>query len=258
MGAVRALNDNAGVEAAFRNRPAGRRTADASYDLATMVRSGTRRSLGGKSSVLRLAAAAAAGYVVGTTPSADLASRIATGGAVDLRRAGTGNPGAVNAAALLGRKWGYAVLAADTAKGAGACMVGRRLAGDTGAHVSGTAAVVGHCYPLWNGFKGGKGVAVSLGQCAATFPLYAPLDVAVAWAVGRWRGRTLPGTAVASVAWVAAGVLWWRRGWPNPGGPRPGPALPVAAAVTSAVILRRFAGAARPVTPGIIPPASPS
>lgn len=218
-----------------------------------------RRQDGGeKRSAGPLIASAVAGYFIGTIPSADVASRLATGGEIDLRKAGTGNPGAVNAAAILGRPWGWSVLAADTAKGMGACLTGRRVAGNTGAHVAGTAAVIGHCFPVWKRFEGGKGVAVSLGQCAATFPVYAPVDVGVAWAVGRWKQRTLPGTVVASATWVAAGLLWWWRGWPNPGGPRPGPALPAAAALSSAVILYRFAGAARPDVPGLIPTAQPA
>jgi glycerol-3-phosphate acyltransferase PlsY len=115
------------------------------------------------------------------------------------------------------------------------------LAAGIGAHVGATAAVVGHCFPVWNGFRGGKGVSTSCGQCLATFPAYLPIDLAVAWAVARWRQRALPATAVASAAWVAAGVVWWRRGWPNAWGPEPTAALPVSAAVTSAVILSRFA-----------------
>lgn len=183
---------------------------------------------------------AAAGYLIGTVPCADTAARLATGGTTDLREAGTGNPGAVNAMAVLGRSWGWGILAADAAKGAVACSVGRRLAGTTGANVAGAAAVVGHCLPLWNGFRGGKGVAVSLGQCAATFPAYLPIDLGVAWGVGRWTGRTLPGTAVASATWVCAGLLWWRKGWPNGWGPEPTAALPVSAAVSSAVIMYKF------------------
>jgi glycerol-3-phosphate acyltransferase PlsY len=185
-------------------------------------------------------ASAAAGYVIGTVPCADTAARIATGGQTDLRSAGTGNPGAVNAMGVLGPAWGWGILAADAAKGALACAAGRRLAGATGAHVAGAAAVVGHCLPVWNGFRGGKGVAVSLGQCAATFPAYLPIDLGVAWAVGRWTGRTLPGTAVASATWVTAGVLWWRKGWPNGWGPVPTAALPASAALSSAVIMYKF------------------
>jgi glycerol-3-phosphate acyltransferase PlsY len=190
--------------------------------------------------VLGVAAAAAAGYLLGTLPCADAAARLATGNAGDLRTQGTGNPGAVNAMAVLGKSWGWGILVADATKGAVACGLGRRLAGATGAHVAGTAAVVGHCFPVWTGFRGGKGVAVSLGQCATTFPAYLPIDLGVAWAVGKWKGRTFPGTAAASATWVAAGLLWWRMGWPNGWGPPPTVALPLGAAVSSAVILYKF------------------
>lgn len=192
-------------------------------------------------------ASGAVGYFIGTVPCADAAARLATGGDTDLRDAGTGNPGAVNAMAVLGKSWGWGILAADAVKGALACGVGRRLGGPTGAHVAGAAAVIGHCFPVWNGFRGGKGVAVSLGQCAATFPAYLPIDLAVAWAVGKRTGRTFPGTAVASATWVTAGVLWWRNRWPNAWGPEPTAALPVSAAVSSAVIAYRFLTAKRPV-----------
>jgi len=114
-----------------------------------------------------------------------------------------------------------------------------------GADVAGTAAVIGHCYPIWNGFRGGKGVAVSSGQCLATFPAYFPFDLAVATAVARLRGRALPATAAASAVWVGCSALWWRRSWPNGWGRRPGPTLPLAAAATSAVIMVRFAASAR-------------
>jgi glycerol-3-phosphate acyltransferase PlsY len=190
--------------------------------------------------VLSALAAAAAGYLIGTVPCADVAARVATKGTTDLRDAGTGNPGAVNAMAVLGPAWGWGILAADATKGALACAAGRRLAGGSGAHIAGTAAVVGHCFPVWNGFRGGKGVAVSLGQCLATFPAYLPIDLGVAWAVGKRTGRTFPGTAVASATWVTAGVLWWRKGWPNGWGPAPTAALPISAAVSSAVIAYRF------------------
>jgi len=193
--------------------------------------------------VLRLIAAATTGYALGTIPSADVAARLATRGVTDLRREGSGNPGAANAMAVLGKGWGYGVLLADVTKGAAACGAGRRLGGDTGAHIGGTAAVVGHCLPVWNGFRGGKGVAASAGQCLATFPAYFPIDLGVAWATARWRRQAMAATAAASLTWVIAGAVWWRRGWPNLWGPQPSAALPLAAAATSAVILSRFMAA---------------
>ena len=197
-------------------------------------------------SALAPLASAATGYLIGTLPSADVAARLATKGAADLRATGSGNPGAVNAMAVLGRGWGSAILAADILKGVAACAAGGWMAGPVGAHVAGTAAVVGHCFPVWNRFRGGKGVAVSLGQCLATFPAYLPVDLAVAWGVGKWSGRALHGTAAASATWVAAGTLWAARRWPNLWGPAPSAALPLASAASSAVILYRFATARRP------------
>jgi glycerol-3-phosphate acyltransferase PlsY len=193
---------------------------------------------------VRLLFAALGGYLLGTTPSADLACRFATGGTVDLRSSGSGNPGGVNAKRLLGRRIGYAVMAADVAKGIAACRWGRGTAGDVGAHLAGVAAVAGHCYPLWTGFRGGKGVATSFGQCVATFPAYAPVDAALATSVARIPGLRRPAlvsVAVSSAAWLAASVLWWRRGLPNLWGPRPTRALPLANAVTVLVIASRAA-----------------
>ena len=193
--------------------------------------------------------AAVVGYLAGTIPSADLVARTASGGSIDLRTTGSGNPGGANAARVLGRRWGYAVMAADIAKGALACAAGRGIGGDLGAHIAGTSAVVGHCYPVWTRFRGGKGVAAGVGQCMATFPAYLPIDLAVAAASSTsaaLKNRALAATAAASVGWVAGGVLWWRRGWPNWWGPRPTAALPIAAAASSAVILYRFATARPP------------
>jgi glycerol-3-phosphate acyltransferase PlsY len=205
------------------------------------------RSRGG---ALRLVCSGAAGYLLGTIPSADAAARLATGGRADLRATGSGNPGAANAMAVLGSRWGYGVLAADVGKGAAACLVGRRLAGADGSHLAGTAAVVGHCFPVWSGFRGGKGVATSVGQCLVTFPAYFPVDLAVAGLASsrRWRSRAFATTAVASLGWCAGALAWWRRGWSNAWGPSPSVMLPCAAAASSAVILYRFA-TSRPAGP---------
>jgi glycerol-3-phosphate acyltransferase PlsY len=197
----------------------------------------------------RIASAVGLGYLVGTFPTADLVARRATTGRVDLRREGSGNPGGANAVNVLGKKVGAVVLVGDIGKGALACAAGGVVAGPIGAHMAGTASVVGHCYPVWTGFRGGKGVAASVGQCLATFPAYFPVDAAVAVvtvAMPWWRRRAFATTVVSSVCWVLGGVLWWRRGWSNLWGPRPTLALPVASAVSSAVIARRFVAAATP------------
>ena len=201
-------------------------------------------------SLTRVLAAGLLGYLAGAIPFADLASQLSSGGTTDLRTTGSGNPGAANAIAVLGPAWGYGVLTADVAKGAVACRVGRAVAGDSGAHAAGVAAVAGHCFPWHNGFKGGKGVAASAGQCLATFPAYFPIDMGVAALTSTrgWKQRAYATTVIASLTWVAAGVVWWRRGWPNLWGPRPTAGLPAAAAASSAMILYRFATASRPPT----------
>lgn len=191
----------------------------------------------------RITSAAAIGYLLGTFPTADLVARRVTRGAVDLRASGSGNPGTANAINVLGKRAGAQVLVGDVAKGAAACAVGAVVAGPVGAHVAGTSSVVGHCYPVWNGFRGGKGVATSVGQCLATFPAYFPIDAAVAVitvANPRWKQRAYAATLASSVCWVIGGVVWWARGMRNLWGPKPSLALPIASAVSSAVIIRRF------------------
>jgi len=205
----------------------------------TGERPGPHDAVAASMRLLRLLSASAIGYLLGTVPSSEIASHLAAGELVDPRSAGSRNPGATNARRLFGRRLGHAVMVADIGKGFVACGLGRRIAGDAGAHVAGVAAVVGHCYPAWTRFRGGKGVATSFGQCLYTFPAYAPVDVAVAMTVARIPGLRRPAlasVAVSSGAWLWASFQWWRRGLPNLWGPRPTGALPLANAATVLVI----------------------
>ncbi|HEV8115033.1 MAG TPA: glycerol-3-phosphate acyltransferase [Acidimicrobiales bacterium] len=206
-------------------------------------------SPGARGSFWRLPAAALVGYLVGTTPSADLAARLASGGTIDLRTSGSGNPGGANAYTLLGPRWGAAVIGADIAKGTAASFLGRTVAGDTGGCVAGAASVIGHCFPVYG--RGGKGVGASVGQCLATFPAYFPIDLAVAGltSTSRWRARARAATLASSALWVLSGALWWRRRWPNLWGPRPTVALPLANLVSSGVIAYRFLTIPNPTLP---------
>jgi glycerol-3-phosphate acyltransferase PlsY len=193
--------------------------------------------------IVRLATAAAAGYLLGTVPSADLVARAVTGGRVEIRRVGSRNPGAVNTARALGPTPGRIVMVADVAKGYAGCLAGRAAAGDLGAHVGGVAAVLGHCYPVWKDFDGGKGLATSFGLCLSTFPAAAPVDLGLAVGVARIPGIPRPGavsTAVASSAWLGMSLVWWRRQLPNSWGPRPTAALVVANCATVAIVASRF------------------
>ena len=121
--------------------------------------------------------------------------------------------------------------------------VGGRIAGPAGVHVASTASLIAHCYPITRPGQGGKGVAASIGQVLVSFPAYFPIDAAVVGATYYAPGlRRDPrrATAVASVAWVACGLLWWRRRLPNLWGPPPSAGLAAAAAVSASVIALRF------------------
>jgi glycerol-3-phosphate acyltransferase PlsY len=190
--------------------------------------------------------ATAAGYLAGSIPSADIANRLACSGVGDLRTAGSGNPGALNTATVLGTGWGVAVLIADMAKGAAAGLLGRAIAGPVGAYAAATASIAGHIAPVWSGGRGGKGVATSAGACIAVFPAYFPIDAAVAATAAVSRRNAERTIWISSSAWVAAALLWWRRRLPNAWGPPPTAGLPLFALTGSAMILAKFRMARRP------------
>lgn len=195
---------------------------------------------------MRTIVAAIAGYLIGTIPSADTAARLASRrrGPSDLRATGTGNPGALNAAKTLGWKWGALVLTADIGKGVLASITGRRIAGANGAYAAGAASVVGHCLPVWNGFRGGKGVATSAGTALVCFPAYAPADVALAAGLSFLsRGRAELSAGVTSAVFVVAATYWWAAGRKNAWGPEPTAGLPLYALVSSALIIQRLLSA---------------
>lgn len=191
----------------------------------------------------RMLLATVFGYFVGSILTADLATKSACrfrSGEVDLRSVGSGNPGAANAMANLGTGWGIAVLAGDIAKGAAAGAGGRWIAGDNGAYGAAAAAVGGHCFPLWSGFKGGKGVATSAGTTLTVFPVYVPIDlgvVAVSWVASKHAALA---TLTASSVFVAAALVFYRRSWDNLWGPPASAGLPLYAVATSAMITYRF------------------
>jgi acyl phosphate:glycerol-3-phosphate acyltransferase len=197
---------------------------------------------------MRIIAASAVGYIAGTLPTSEVVSQHAAkrngGKAIDLRAAGTGNPGTLNAAKVLGWKWGVVVLAGDALKGALASLAGRALAGDNGTYAAGSGAVIGHCAPVWNRFRGGKGVATSAGTALVCFPVYVPIDVSLAaGTLALSRGRAGIATYVASAVFVAAALYWWLRRKGNAWGPTPTVGLPLYALSTSAIIAYRFLSA---------------
>ena len=124
--------------------------------------------------VATLFLAVLAGYLLGSCPTSVPISRRLYGS--DIRGHGSGNPGATNVVRTFGWRPGLAVLALDAAKGFTPALLASRLAGDgpvpaaTLGLAAGAAATVGHCYPLFAGFRGGKGVATAAGAFLATHP----------------------------------------------------------------------------------------
>lgn len=146
------------------------------------------------------------GYLIGSLPIGYLVTQTTRG--VDLRRAGSGNVGATNVYRTSGLGTAIAVMIADAAKGAAAVLLG---GGGANAVAAGVAAVIGHIYPVWLGFKGGKGVATASGAFAVLSPLPAAIAAAAfAVIVARTRFVSL-GSIVATVLlpvieWMTPGL----------------------------------------------------
>jgi glycerol-3-phosphate acyltransferase PlsY len=121
-------------------------------------------------------------YVIGTFPSAVLVAR-ANG--VDIRTVGSGNPGASNVARVLGWRKGFWVFALDAAKGALAAGLGLIVDGREAGYALGAAAVLGHVFPAWQRFRGGKGVATGGGVFAVLSPIVFVALVGAWFAVSR-------------------------------------------------------------------------
>jgi glycerol-3-phosphate acyltransferase PlsY len=120
-----------------------------------------------------------AAYFIGSIPTAVIAGRLLKG--TDIRTQGSGNAGATNAARVLGFKAGLAVAAVDLAKGLAAVLLVSRIAplpGSAGPVLCGIAAVAGHVFPVFAGFRGGKGIATAAGAAIALFPVLAPFCLA--------------------------------------------------------------------------------
>jgi len=190
-------------------------------------------------------AAALAGYLIGTFPTADLVTRLVTRGSVDIRAVGSGNPGGLNTMQSVGTTWGVVVILVDIVKGAVAALVGWAIGGTAGAYTGATAGITGHIFPVWTRFRGGKGVATSAGAVLAVFPIFFPVDAAAA-AVGALGLRNAERAIwVTCPLWVASAIVWWLADLPNLWGPEPTVGLVVFGVVSAVMILGKFA-ASRP------------
>jgi glycerol-3-phosphate acyltransferase PlsY len=127
------------------------------------------------------------GYLIGSIPFAYLLARRHRG--IDLRLAGSGNVGAANLLRTTTKKIGVSAMALDMGKGIATVLVARQIEpGAAGPTVAGIAAVLGHIFPVWLGFKGGKGVATTCGVFAVLAP---------------------GATAIAGMFFIV--TVWWTR-----------------------------------------------
>ncbi|MEY1554011.1 glycerol-3-phosphate 1-O-acyltransferase PlsY [Yoonia sp. R2331] len=125
------------------------------------------------------------GYLLGTIPSGVLLARVM--GLGDLRKVGSGNIGATNVLRTGNKKAAALTLIFDALKGAAAVAVGYAMGGEVAAQVAALAALVGHCFPIWLKFRGGKGVATYFG-----------VIFALAWPAGLAAGAIWLLTAAVS------------------------------------------------------------
>ncbi|MGP6087239.1 glycerol-3-phosphate 1-O-acyltransferase PlsY [Antarctobacter jejuensis] len=167
------------------------------------------------------------GYLLGSVPFGVLISKAM--GLGDLRKIGSGNIGATNVLRTGNKGAALATLLLDGGKGAAAVLIARAMGADgIAVQAAGVAAFFGHCFPVWLGFKGGKGVATFLGlMLALVWPV--GLLCCLSWLAGAFVSRVSSvGALVASASapvWmlvlgrtdlVLAGVLlaalvWWRH-----------------------------------------------
>jgi len=108
-------------------------------------------------------------YLLGSIPFAYIAGRVFKG--IDIRNFGDGNVGAVNAYRGIGPAAGVAVLIADVSKGAIAVLVAQAFASQLVTLLAGLAVVTGHNWPIYIGFRGGRGQATAIGVLCALLPL---------------------------------------------------------------------------------------
>lgn len=163
-------------------------------------------------------------YLLGGVPFGLLVAR-AKG--IDIRKAGSGNIGATNVGRVLGRKWGLLVFVLDAAKGAAATVAASvvvhrsaEISVQVGDYVwlgAGVCAVLGHIFPVYTGFKGGKGVATSLGAIFGVYPYLtwsAVLGLAIWGLVVKTSGYVSLASIVAAwsvpVSFVAISIA---KGW---------------------------------------------
>ena len=148
------------------------------------------------------------GYLLGSVPFAFLLARR---GGIDLRETGSGNVGATNVLRTRGLVQALMVVGLDAAKGMLAVIMAQRLGdGPATPVVAGLAAVIGHIYPVWLRFRGGKGVATTGGMFAVLVPVPAGIAIVVfvlmAAATRYVSAGSVAGAVTLTLATIASGA----------------------------------------------------
>jgi glycerol-3-phosphate acyltransferase PlsY len=183
------------------------------------------------------AAIVAGAYLLGSVPFSYLIVKLAKGR--DVRTVGSGNAGATNVMRAAGKAAGVAALLLDCCKGIAAVTTARAL-GAPSAVVGAAAAavVVGHVFPVFLGFRGGKGVATAAGALGALEPAVLAVGMALFVVVVAWKRYISLGSMTAAVSFPLLLLAGERLGWLRPAGTGP-----VAASFAiAALILVRHAG----------------
>ena len=152
-----------------------------------------------ENSAVALTLWATIGYLLGSIPFGIVVARMMNLG--NLRDIGSGNIGATNVLRTGNKKAAALTLIFDAAKGAVALLLARNFAGEDAAQLAAVMAMLGHCFPIWLKFKGGKGVATFLGiMLAYSFPVGAAC--CVAWLIGAfgWRISSMGALVSASAS----------------------------------------------------------
>jgi glycerol-3-phosphate acyltransferase PlsY len=143
-------------------------------------------------------------YFLGSIPTGYIAGSLA---GVDVRKSGSGNIGATNVARVLGKRQGLLTLIADTAKGFIPVFVAIQLNSSvTATALVALAAFLGHLYPIFLRFKGGRGVATALGIFLAVAPMATLVLIAI-FAAAVWSSRIVSLSSIIA-AGVAPVILW--------------------------------------------------
>jgi glycerol-3-phosphate acyltransferase PlsY len=162
--------------------------------------------------MLPLVIAGFASYLIGSIPAGYIAGRIV---GIDIRTVGSGNIGATNVTRVLGKRYGYPVFIVDFLKGFAAVgmsiMIAKRaqpasVPSDLFGVVGAVACVLGHSFPVWLGFKGGKGVAASAGALFGLTPFVALIAVAV-WLVIFYLTRYVSVASMTAALAVPIAIL---------------------------------------------------